>query len=120
MFEPCYGLFRGFRRTRGICGISTNSTNSTKIPQITTVFGECCDRVRRAGLRVVAANLFLQDLNFSIVAPAVASYNLWNLWNLWKVMYFEEFVEFVEFVESRENLRASAMTVETYDRKSKM
>jgi len=31
------------------------------IPQITAVFGECCGRVRRAGLRVVAASLFLPD-----------------------------------------------------------
>ena len=81
---------------------STNSGKIPQIPQITTVFGECCDRVRRAGLRVVAANLFLQDLNFSIVAPAVAPYTLWNLWNLWKVMYFEEFVEFVESTRLRE------------------
>ena len=96
MFELCYGLVRGFRRTRGICGISTNSTNSAEIPQIPqtiAVFGECCGRVRRAGLWVVAANLFLQDLNFSIVASAVALHNLWNSWNLWKVTYFVEFVE---------------------------
>ena len=86
MFEHRYAHFRVSRSTRGICGISTNSTNSTEIPQIpqiTAVFGECYNRVRRAGLRVVAASLFLQDLNFFIVASAVTFHNLWNLWNLW-------------------------------------
>ena len=99
MFELRCRLFRVFRSSRGICGNSTNSTNSAEIPQIPqtiAVFGECCGRVRRAGLWVVAANLFLPDLNFSIVASAVAPDTLWNLWNLWKAVYFVEFVEFVE------------------------
>jgi hypothetical protein len=61
-----------------------------EIPQLFLLFGECYGQVGPARLCGVAMSSFLQPLNLSIVASAVAVHRRLRLWKKWKLWNFRK------------------------------